>query len=146
MPTSPNNIQQYPTFLTKVKLCPTSSNNTQHHPTMPNMGGQTIPTFIPNIVGICWAKMLASFGQGLRPRLHGNGSMWNLTRTVQIGLAFTRKLMDPFHTEPLAVPELVHLESRSRTEPNQKFSCKLPEPFSSGTLRNKAKGNSTEDS
>ena len=32
---------------------------------MPNMGGQTIPTFIPNIVGICWAKMLASFGQGL---------------------------------------------------------------------------------
>ena len=66
MPTSPNNIQQYPTFLTKVKLCPTSSNNTQHHPTMPNMGGQTIPTFIPNIVGICWAKMLASFGQGFR--------------------------------------------------------------------------------
>ena len=65
MPTSPNNIQQYPTFLTKVKLCPTSSNNTQHHPTMPNMGGQTIPIFIPNIVGICWAKMLASFGQGL---------------------------------------------------------------------------------
>ena len=67
MPTSPNNIQQYPTFLTKVKLCPTSSNNTQHHPTMPNMGGQTIPTFIPNIIGICWAKMLASFGQGLSP-------------------------------------------------------------------------------
>ena len=77
MPTSPNNIQQYPTFLTKVKLCPTSSNNTQHHPTMPNMGGQTIPTFIPNIVGICWAKMLASFGQGLReqpPRLCKNNN------------------------------------------------------------------------
>ena len=69
MPTSPNNIQQYPTFLTKVKLCPTSSNNTQHHPTMPNMGGQTIPTFIPNIVGICWAKMLASFGQGLTSKM-----------------------------------------------------------------------------
>ena len=68
MPTSPNNIQQYPTFLTKVKLCPTSSNNTQHHPTMPDMGGQTIPTFIPNIVGICWAKMLASFGQGFTNR------------------------------------------------------------------------------
>ena len=64
MPTSPNNIQQYPKFLTKVKLCPKSSNNTQHHPTMPSMGGKTIPTFIPNIVGICWAKMLASFGQG----------------------------------------------------------------------------------
>ena len=54
-----------------------------------------------------------------RPRLHGNGSMWNRTRNVRIGLAFTRELMEPFHTEPLAVPELVHLESRSRTEPNQ---------------------------
>ena len=59
-------------------------------------------------------------------RLHGNGSMWNRTRTVQIGLAdtdsssFTRELMEPFHIEPLAVPELVHLESRSRTERNQK--------------------------
>ena len=40
--------------------------------------------------------------------------------TVRIGLAFTRELMEPFHTELLAVPELVHLESRSRTEPNQK--------------------------
>ena len=30
------------------------------------MGGQTIPTFIPNNVGICWAKMLASFGQGFK--------------------------------------------------------------------------------
>ena len=56
----------------------------------------------------------------LRPRLHGNGSMWNRTRTVRIGLAFTRELMEPFHTELLAVPELVHLESRSRKEPNQK--------------------------
>ena len=27
---------------------------------------------------------------------------------------------ETFHTELLAVPELVHLESRSRTEPNQK--------------------------
>ena len=71
--------------------------------------------------------------------------MWNRTRTVRIGLAFTRELMEPFHTGPLAVPELVHLESRSRTEPNQKFSCKLPEPFSPGTLSNEAKGNSTED-
>ena len=30
--------------------------------------------------------------------------------------------MEPFHTEQLAVPELVHLESRSRMEPNQKSS------------------------
>ena len=43
----------------------------------------------------------------LRPRLHGNGSMWNRTRTVRIGLVLTRELMEPFHTEPLAVPELV---------------------------------------
>ena len=28
----------------------------------------------------------------------------------------------------------------------KKFSCKLPEPFSSGTLRNEARGNLTEDS
>ena len=35
-----------------------------------------------------------------RPRLHGNGSMWNRTRNVRIGLAFTRELMEPFHTEP----------------------------------------------
>ena len=55
-----------------------------------------------------------------RPRLHGNGSIWNRTRTVRIGLAFTRGLIAPFHTELLAVPELVHLESKSRTEPNQK--------------------------
>ena len=27
----------------------------------------------------------------------------------------------------------------------RKFSCKLPEPFSSGTLRNEARGNSNED-
>ena len=51
------------------------------------------------------------------PHLHGNGSMWNRTRTVRIGLAFTREMMERFHTEPLAVPELVHLESRSRTKP-----------------------------
>ena len=62
----------------------------------------------------CSNRVCTSF----RPRLHGNGSMWNRTRTVRIGLAFTRELMEPFHTEPLAVPELVHLESRFRTEPN----------------------------
>ena len=60
------------------------------------------------------------------------------TRTVRIGLAFTWELMEPFHTELLVVPELVHLESRSRMEPNQKFS--------SGTLRNEARGKLTEDS
>ena len=43
----------------------------------------------------------------LRPCLHGNGSMRNRTRTVRIGLAFTRELMEPFYTELLAVPELV---------------------------------------
>ena len=53
-------------------------------------------------------------------RLHGNGSEWNRTSTVRIGLAFTRELMESFQTEPLAVPELVHLESRSCMEPNQK--------------------------
>ena len=58
--------------------------------------------------------------RSLGPRVHGNGSLWNRTRTVRIGLAFTRELMEPFHTEPLAVPELVHLESGSSTEPNQK--------------------------
>ena len=63
----------------------------------------------------------AIFKGCIRPHLHGNGSMWNRTRTVRIGLAFTRELMEPFYTEPLAVPELVHLESRSRTEPNRKF-------------------------
>ena len=65
--------------------------------------------------------------------------MWNRTRTIRIRLAFTREMMKPFHTEPLAVPELVHLESRSRTKPSQKFSSHLPEPFSSDTLRNEAK-------
>ena len=62
---SPNNIQQYPKFFTKVKRCPKSSNNIQHHSTTPNMGGKTSATFVPNI-GICWAKMLGWFGQGLR--------------------------------------------------------------------------------
>ena len=62
----------------------------------------------------------------IRPRLHGNGSMWNRTRTVRIGLAFTRELMEPFHTELLVVSELVHLESRSRTEPNQKVLVYTP--------------------
>ena len=44
---------------------------------------------------------------------------WNRTSMVRIGLALTRELMEPFQTEPLAVPERVHLESRSRMEPNQ---------------------------
>ena len=56
----------------------------------------------------------------IRSHLHGKGSMWNRTGTVRIGFAFTRELMEPFHTEPLAVPELVHLERKSLTEPNQK--------------------------
>ena len=47
-------------------------------------------------------------------------SMWNLPSTVRIGLALTLELMDQFQTEPLAVLELLHLESGSRTEPNQK--------------------------
>ena len=55
-----------------------------------------------------------------RPCLHGNGSKCDRTSTVRIGLAFTRGLMEPLQREPLAVPELVHLESRSRKEPNQK--------------------------
>ena len=54
----------------------------------------------------------------VRPCLHGNGSMWSPTSTVRRGSAFTRGLMEPFLTEPLAVPEMVHLESRSRMEPN----------------------------
>ena len=81
-----------------------------------------------------------------RPHLHGNGTVWTRTSNVRIGLGFTRELMEPFQAEPLAVPELVHLEIRSRMEPNKKFSCKHPEPFSSGTLRNEARGNSTDDS
>ena len=52
--------------------------------------------------------------------------MWNRTRTVRIGLAFTRELMEPFYTEPLAVPELVHMEGSSRTEPNQKVLVYTP--------------------
>ena len=55
----------------------------------------------------------------IRPCLHGN-AMWNHTRTVRIGLGFTWELMETFHTELLAVPELVHLESRIHMEPNQK--------------------------
>ena len=67
------------------------------------------------------SSMLERLSQNtFRPRLHGNGSMWNRTRTVRIGLTFTRELMEPFHTELLAVLELVHLESRSHREPNQK--------------------------
>ena len=76
----------------------------------------------------------------LWPRLQGNGSVWNST-----GLAFTRELMAPFQREPLAIPKRVHLESRSRMEPNQKLSHKHPEPFSSGTLGNDARGNSAVD-
>ena len=55
-------------------------------------------------VGLSSSSYLLSL-RSLRPRLHGNGSMWNRTRTVRIGLAFTRELMEPFHTELLAVPE-----------------------------------------
>jgi len=82
----------------------------------------------------------------LKPRLHGKGFEWNRTSNVQIGLAFTRELMEPFQTEPLAVPELVHLDVGSAWNRIKKFPCKHPEPFSSGTLRNEAKGNSTDDS
>ena len=64
-PSTSNNIHQHPTFLTKFKPC-TASYKSQHNPTTPNMGGQTSPTFVPNIVGICRAKMLDRFGQGLR--------------------------------------------------------------------------------
>ena len=71
-------------------------------------------------------KFIRNFSLLFRPLLHGNGSMWGRTRTVRIGLAFTRELMEPFHIEPLAVPELVHLESRSRTEPNQKVLAYTP--------------------
>ena len=74
----------------------------------------SMPQLVVSILAINIGKLF------LRLRLHGSGSMWNRTRTVRIGLAFTRELMELFHTEPLAVPELVHLESRSRTDPNQK--------------------------
>ena len=43
---------------------------------------------------------LSNLVRKFRPRLHRNGSMCNRTRTVRIGLAFTRELMEPFHTEP----------------------------------------------
>ena len=73
----------------------------------------------------CYVTLLLAFFIAVwslfRPRLHGNGSLWNRTRTVRIGLAFTRELLEPFHTELLAVKELVHQESRSGKEPNQKF-------------------------
>ena len=46
-----------------------------------------------------------------------NGSEWNRTSTVRTGLAFTREVIEPLHTEPLAVPEWVHLQNRSRMEP-----------------------------
>ena len=42
-------------------------------------------------------------------------------KKVRIGFAFRRELMEPFQTELLAVPKRVHLESRSRLEPYQKF-------------------------
>ena len=54
--------------------------------------------------------------------------------------------MEPFHTELLVVPELVHLEVGPTRNQTKKFSCKLPEPFLSGMLRNKARGNLNEDS
>ena len=52
--------------------------------------------------------------------------------------------MEPFHTELLSVPKRVHLESRSSLEPYPMSSCELPERFSSGTLRNEARGNLTQ--
>ena len=61
-----------------------------------------------------------SICQKFRPRLHRNVSKWNRTSTVRIGLTFTWELMESFETEPLAVPERVHLESMSHMEPNQK--------------------------
>ena len=62
----------------------------------------------------------SNFPVDAKAPLTRSGSIWNRTRTVWIGFAFTRELMEPFHTELLAVPELVHLEIRPRTEPNQK--------------------------
>ena len=79
-------------------------------------GPDKIPTTINEDVGDLITKPLT---MTFRPRLHGNGSTWNRTRTVRIGLAFTRELVQPFHTESLTVQEPVHLASRFRTEPNQ---------------------------
>ena len=75
-------------------------------------------------VDLVWKVQLLSLHnifsfQLLRPCLHGNGAKCNRTGTLGIGLALTRKLMEPFHTKPLAVPERLHLESRSCMEPNQ---------------------------
>ena len=78
-------------------------------------------------------------------RLHGYGSKWTRASTARIGIAFAGELVEPFQTEPLAVPERVHLESRSRMDQTKKFSCKPSEPFSSGTLRNETRANSTND-
>ena len=73
--------------------------------------------------------------------------MWNRTRTVRIGLAFTRELMEPFHTEP---------ESGTRTGPSRKKVPNGTEPKSSRVnsqnrsrqvpLRNDARGHLTQDS
>ena len=57
-------------------------------------------------------------------------------KSVRIGLAFTRELMESFHAELLSVPKRAHLESRSRLE--------LLERFSSGTLRYQERENSTQ--
>ena len=62
---------------------------------------------------------------------------------VRKGLVFTRELMEPFQADLLAIP---NLESTSRFESSLKFSCKHPERFSQGTLRNEAIANSTDDS
>ena len=65
-----------------------------------------------------WQQMFTDMV--IKPRLQGKDSGRKRTSTVRISLAFTRELMEPFQTEPLAVPELVHLEGRSRMEPNEK--------------------------
>ena len=52
--------------------------------------------------------------------------------------------MKPFLTQPLAVPERVHLEVGPAWNQTIKFSCKHPKRFSSGMLRNEARGNLTD--
>ena len=52
--------------------------------------------------------------------------------------------MVPFHAELLSVPKRVHLELGPFWNRSQNFSCELPERFSSSTLRNEARRNSTQ--
>jgi len=66
--------------------------------------------------------MSVTFGSQVESvNLGGNGSKWNRTSTVWIGLAFTRELMEPFQTEPLAVPEQIHLETLGVKNPVLNF-------------------------